>query len=152
MVLLLAELAHGRRGLLSQPEQELEAHLVATRWHIYSPGMGERSDLALLQQGEPAYLHSLSKSWKLTLLQQGGAFSAPGLVKRKQPHLVATRWHIYSPGMGERSDLALLQQGEPAYLHSLSKSWKLTLLQQGGAFSAPGLVKRKQPHLFATRC
>ena len=71
MVLLLAELAHGRRGLLSQPEQELEAHLVATRWHIYSPGMGERSDLALLQQGEPAYLHSLSKSWKLTLLQQG---------------------------------------------------------------------------------
>jgi hypothetical protein len=94
--------------------------------------MGERSDLALLQQGEPAYLHSLSKSWKLTLLQQGGAFSAPGLVKRKQPHLVATRWHIYSPGMGERSDLALLQQG--------------------GAFSAPGLVKRKQPHLVATRC
>ncbi|MGL5224234.1 MAG: hypothetical protein ACRC8Q_02670, partial [Aeromonas sp.] len=28
------------------------------------------------QQGEPVYLHSLSKSWKLTLLQQGGTSTA----------------------------------------------------------------------------
>ena len=116
---------------------------------LRTPDLVELRNLTLLQQGGTSPTFEVVY---LTLLQQGGAFSAPGLVKRKQPHLVATRWHIYSPGMGERSDLALLQQGEPAYLHSLSKSWKLTLLQQGGAFSAPGLVKRKQPHLVATRC
>ena len=131
MVLLLAELAHGRRGLLSQPEQELEAHLVATRWHIYSPGMGERSDLALLQQGEPAYLHSLSKSWKLTLLQQGGAFSAPGLVKRNNLTLLQQGDPVFSTGTGEAMFFTLLQQGGRPKAHGAGECLDLTLLQQG---------------------
>ena len=131
MVLLLAELAHGRRGLLSQPEQELEAHLVATRWYIYSLGMGERSDLALLQQGEPAYLHSLSKSWKLTLLQQGGAFSAPGLVKRNNLTLLQQGDPVFSTGTGEAMIFTLLQQGGRPKAHGAGECLDLTLLQQG---------------------